>query len=156
MIERETKLLEAIDGLADDCPNYQNEVVRFLISDENVAGREARLLGALVMMVDQLLERRDNQEVDTLAMSARTEAVQALVALGLMEFIHYPRFAKWTDRGLALLAETTRQQPIRRTEAANWTRRNTIRWAKRAAVGACIAGGCILFLWLAMIAASPH
>lgn len=154
-VDGENRLLKAIDNLADACPNYSNEVVRFLISDESASGREHRLLSALAMMVDQLLQRRDDQ-VDTLAMSDRADAVAALVEFELMEFVHPPRFARWTDAGRAFLADTLRQYPIRRVHAAQWSRRDTIRWAKRAAIGASIAGGGVLIGWLIIMSTKLH
>jgi hypothetical protein len=67
--------------MEDQYSSYQDEVVRHLISDESTSGREDRLLKALVIMVDQLLQC-NNGQVDTVAESAGEYAVEALADLG--------------------------------------------------------------------------
>jgi hypothetical protein len=81
MTGREKMLLDAVEGMEHQYSSYQDEVVRHLISDESTSGREDRLLKALVIMVDQLLQRNDGQ-VDTVAESAGEYAVEALADLG--------------------------------------------------------------------------
>jgi hypothetical protein len=58
---------------------------------------ENRLLAALAKMVDQYLDRYQD-EVDSRAMSAGEHAIKALAEFGLMEVIN-TRFGRWTETG---------------------------------------------------------
>jgi len=146
MTGREKMLLDAIEGMEDQYSSYQDEVVRHLTSDESTSGREDRLLKALVIMVDRLLQRNGGQ-VDTLAESAGEDAVEALVDFGLMEFVYKPRFARWTEAGTAFLAETLRHRPAMVARAVRRQHRQ-ISWTKMAAVASSIVMVGIFIGWL--------
>jgi hypothetical protein len=66
--------------------------------------REKKLLVALVKMVDQYLDRYED-EVDSRSISAGEHAIEALADFGLMEVVN-TRLGRWTDAGRKLIAET--------------------------------------------------
>jgi hypothetical protein len=66
--------------------------------------REKKLLIALVKMVNQYLDRYED-EVDTRSMSAGEHAIEALAAFGLMDVVN-ARFGRWTEAGKKFVAET--------------------------------------------------
>jgi hypothetical protein len=155
MTNREDVLLNAIDGMADQFPNYDDQVVGLLISDESEPGREGRLLRALVKMVDRLLEHRDGQ-VDTLAQSAGEHAIEALAAFGLMEFVYTTRFARWTPDGRIFLAETLQRWPTLRAGVAIRRQQRQLKWTKRATVGVSVVMFTGFIVWLSVWSLGPH
>jgi hypothetical protein len=58
---------------------------------------ERKLLVALVLMVDQYLDKYGD-EVDSRSMSAGEHAIEALARVGLMEIVNI-RFGRWTEAG---------------------------------------------------------
>ena len=66
--------------------------------------REKKLLVALVKMVDQYLDRYED-EVDSRSISAGEHAIEALADFGLMEVVN-TRLGRWTEAGRKLIAET--------------------------------------------------
>jgi hypothetical protein len=66
--------------------------------------REKKLLIALVKMVNQYLDRYED-EVDTRSMSAGEHAIEALAAFGMMHVVN-ARFGRWTEAGKKFVAET--------------------------------------------------
>jgi hypothetical protein len=68
--------------------------------------REKNLLIALARMVDQYLDRHEDQ-VDSGSMSAGEHAIAALATFGLMEVVH-TRFGRWTEAGKKFVAENAR------------------------------------------------
>jgi hypothetical protein len=71
---------------------------------ESMTDREKKLLVALVTMVNQYLDRYED-EVDTRSMSAGEEAIGALADFGLMEVVDI-RFGRSTEAGKTFIAET--------------------------------------------------
>jgi len=69
----------------------------------NMTDREKRLLIALVKMVDQYLDTREDL-VDSFSMSAGEHAIEALADFGLMENVN-SRFGRWTEAGNKFRAE---------------------------------------------------
>ena len=67
---------------------------------------EKKLLIALVKMADQYLDRHED-EVDSKAMSAGEQAIEALADNGLMEIVNN-RFGRWTDAGKRFIREHAR------------------------------------------------
>jgi hypothetical protein len=57
--------------------------------------REKKLLVALVKMVDQYLDRYED-EADSRSMSAGEHAIEVLADFGLMEVVN-TRFGRWTE-----------------------------------------------------------
>src|SRR5438445_10915825 len=147
MTDREQILQTTIDDMVDRYSNYNDQAARLLISDESIAGREERLLRALVMMVDLLLDSRDGQ-VDTLAESTGELAVSTLAAFGLMEFVYPPRFARWTQAGQEFLAETQQRWPAIKIQAALRRQRRQAAWVKKAFVAVFIAMATSFIVWL--------
>jgi hypothetical protein len=58
---------------------------------------EQKLLVALVLMVDQYLDKYGD-EVDSRSMYAGEHAIEALARVGLMEIVN-TRFGRWTEAG---------------------------------------------------------
>ena len=58
---------------------------------------EQKLLVALVLMVDQYLDKYGD-EVDSRSMCAGEHAIEALARVGLMEIVN-TRFGRWTEAG---------------------------------------------------------
>jgi hypothetical protein len=85
--------------ISGDCPNDQN-AKRF----DSMTDREKKLLVALVKMVDQYLDRYED-EVDSHSMSAGEHAIMALADFGLMVDVN-TRFGRWTEAGKKFVAET--------------------------------------------------
>jgi hypothetical protein len=64
--------------------------------------REKQLLQALVCMVEQYLEVRDDDLLDSHAMTAGEKAIEALAVYGFMEVVREGRvFGRWTATGTA-------------------------------------------------------
>jgi len=62
--------------------------------------REKQLLEALVCMVGQYLPRRENDLLDSHAMTAGERAIKALARYGVMEEVLEGRiFGRWTATG---------------------------------------------------------
>ena len=58
---------------------------------------EQKLLVALVLMIDQYLDKYGD-EVDSRSMCAGEHAIEALARVGLMEIVN-TRFGRWTEAG---------------------------------------------------------
>ncbi|MGJ4885304.1 MULTISPECIES: hypothetical protein [unclassified Bradyrhizobium] len=73
---------------------------------------EKKILSALASMVMQYLPQYDD-DVDSLAMSAGQDAIEALAAFGLMDVIN-TRFGRWTAEGKIFLRDIGHQerQPV--------------------------------------------
>lgn len=68
--------------------------------------REKKLLVALVKMVDQYLDRYED-EADSRSMSAGEHAIEVLADFGLMEVVN-TRFGRWTEAGKKFIVGNNR------------------------------------------------